>query len=257
VTSPHPAPAAAPPALPAGPYGDAFFAALTDGSLASARVVVPILLEFVRPRRVVDVGCGRGEWLRAFRENGTPVVRGLDGAYVDPAKLLIDPADFTPTDLSRPFTVDGRFDLAISLEVAEHLPPRAARGLVRALTAAAPLVLFSAAIPGQGGTSHVNLQWPEYWQGLFGERGYRRLDPIRPRIWRDRRVAIWYRQNLFLYAAPAALAESAPLQAAAEGADLELIDAAILRQYKTLRGLLAAAPPALWRAIRRRLPGGG
>src|SRR5205823_3545352 len=127
-------------------------------------------------------------------------LRGLDGPSVDASHLLIDPACFTPVDLARCPELAETFDLALCLEVAEHLPPRASRPLVRLLTRAAPLVLFSAAIPGQGGVGHRNEQWPDYWRARFAEFGYRRLDPVRRHVWQDPRVAGWYQQNLYLYA---------------------------------------------------------
>src|SRR5262249_5217435 len=148
------------------PYDAAFYEAQADGSLRSARVVVPLVTRLVEPRSVVDVGCGVGTWLRAFVENGVEDVLGVDGAYVDRNRLCIDPARFQAMDLARPQPLGRTFDLAVCLEVGEHLPTRAAPGLVAMLTAA-PVVLFSAAIPGQGGTNHVNEQWPNFWQRLF------------------------------------------------------------------------------------------
>jgi SAM-dependent methyltransferase len=238
------------------PYDNCFFDQITDESLASARIVVPLLLELVQPESVIDVGCGRGGWLRAFQEHGVERLQGFDGFYVERSKLLIDEGSFTPVDISKPFTVGRSYDLALCLEVAEHLPRHAARGLVRSLAEAAPLVLFSAAVPGQGGTNHINEQWPSYWRALFAERGYRRLDPVRPRIWRNRYVASYYSQNLYLFASPEAIAKSAKLQEEERIANdvvLELIDGRILARYRTLRGILRECPRVMWRAIIRRL----
>lgn len=220
------------------PYGEAYFDAQEQWALESARVVVPVVVDLLNPGSVVDVGCGRGAWLRAFSESGVTALRGLDGPYVDPAKLLVDPGWFEAVDLRRRLTIEGTYDLALCLEVAEHLPKRCARPLVRALTGAAHAVLWSAAIPGQGGTHHVNEQWPGYWEVLFRERGYHRLDPIRPLIWRDQRVAWWYRQNLVLYASDAALARWPRLaadRAPEQGITLELVHPDILARLMAPR----------------------
>lgn len=91
------------------------------------------------------------------------------------------------------------FDLALCLEVAEHLPAEAGAVLVETLTRHAPAVLFSAAIPGQGGTDHVNEAWPEVWQWHFAKAGFDCHDIIRPAIWADARIEPWYRQNLPLF----------------------------------------------------------
>jgi len=147
------------------PYTPAFFQAISDGSTRSARAVVPLLMSLVRPKSVVDVGCGWGKWLTVFREAGVKDVLGIDGPYVDPARTDLAANEFIPHDLTQPLTVKRRFDLAVSLEVAEHLPPEAADGFVSLLASLAPVVAFSAAIPGQGGTGHRNERWPDYSTG--------------------------------------------------------------------------------------------
>jgi hypothetical protein len=86
----------------------------------------------------------------------------------------------------------------VSLEVAEHLPESRAASFVADLCRLAPVVLFSAAIPGQGGTGHVNEQWPGYWADLFGARGYSVSGALRWRIWNDCRVCNWYSQNMLV-----------------------------------------------------------
>ena len=174
-----------------------------DRALDSARIVVPMVVALTHPSSVVDVGCGRGAWLSEFRAQGTSKIAGLDGDYLKPSTLLF-PADcFRPTDLSGKFEIPaGRFDLAICLEVAEHLPAPNSRHLVRQLTLVAPQVLFSAAPPGQGGEGHVNCQPLSYWRRIFEEFGFRMLDPFRPKLRDDRRVAWWYRQNMVLFVSP-------------------------------------------------------
>ncbi len=186
----------------ATPYAPEFYEAVTEGSIRSANVVVPIVLALLgdcRPKSVVDAGCGAAAWLSVFRKQGIEDVLGLDGDYVPASALAIPPERFRAIDLKQPFTDDRRFDLAMSLEVAEHLPAHCAQGFVKSLCRLAPIVLFSAAIPGQGGTDHVNEQWPWYWRHFFAAEGFRMFDPLRPIIFHDRRVEWWYRQNLFLY----------------------------------------------------------
>lgn len=221
-------------------------------------MVVPLVLQLAPVRSVVDVGCGWGAWLRVFLDFNVSTACGMDGGYVDRSRLLIDPASFHPKDLAQPFAVGGSYDLATCLEVAEHLPPSAGRGLIEALTRAAPLVLFSAAPPGQGGVHHVNEQWPAYWRALFAEHGFERLDPIRPRTWRNADVEWYYRQNMFLYAHVDAIASSAVLQEErriSEEADFELVRSSVLGRYASLSGLLREIPGAIARALRRRLAG--
>src|SRR5229473_5374813 len=144
-------------------YGQDFYAQQASPSLESARLVAGFVAELIMPHSVVDVGCGLGGWLRAFGEKGAAVLHGIDGNYVDRSKLYFDPSGFEVADLARSFRIFGRFDLAICVEVAEHIPDAQSGNLIKALTEAAPVVLFSTALPGQGGRGHVNEQWPEYW----------------------------------------------------------------------------------------------
>ncbi len=180
-------------------YGKSFFALQDELSSKSAKVIVPLLWELLRPRSVVDVGSGTARWLAAFRAIGVADVLAIDGDYVDRKSLAIPQELFTARDLTRPVNIDRRFDLAISLEVAEHLPAEAAEVFVQSLVKLAPVVAFSAAIPNQGGDNHVNEQWPEYWAGLFGRHGYHVVDYIRSKVWNDPQVEWYYKQNLLIF----------------------------------------------------------
>jgi SAM-dependent methyltransferase len=180
-------------------YTEDFYTEIRDGSLASARAVVPELLTLLEPKSVVDIGCGTGAWLSAFREKGIEDVRGVDGDYVKRNALLIPQENFQAADLTQPLSLGRRFDLAISLEVAEHIAPERAGIYVDNLTRLSDVIAFSAAIPHQTGHGHVNEQWPDYWRDLFEKRGYRVVDAMRKRIWTLKNVERWYKQNLLIY----------------------------------------------------------
>lgn len=235
-------------------YDGGFFSQQSQGALESARIVVPLVMALLRPERVIDVGCGHGAWLRAFVENGVAMVQGMDGEYVERSRLMIDSNCFVPVDLARPFIVYESFDLAVCLEVAEHVPARSGRTLVKGLTEAAPVVLFSAAVPGQGGRGHLNEQWPGYWRALFAERGFRMLDPIRPRIRDDPRVEWFYRQNILVFASEAALLVHPSLKQIAEGpppVEIEWLHANVVMNRRRLSFLMLAAPQFAWRKLVR------
>lgn len=187
-------------ALPDKSYDFRFFEMLASGSEKSARVVLPLVFDLVRPATVIDVGCGVGSWAAVAKELGAVGVVGVDGAYVDRSQLQIDPSEFVAYDLRQPLSLPGRFDLALCLEVAEHLPPERGAGLIADLAALSDVVLFSAAIPGQGGRHHTNERWQSAWVDAFAAREFKALDVVRPVIWDDERVEWWYRQNCFLFA---------------------------------------------------------
>ena len=180
-------------------YTREFYASHEAGARSSAGVVVPMVMELLSPRSVVDVGCGTGVWARAFRDQGVEDVVGIDGGHLDPSILEIPSEGFLPLDLSEPFRLDRRFDLVVCLEVAEHLPEPSAGGFVASLVGLGDVVLFSAAIPHQGGTDHLNEQWAEYWAERFAGHGYVAVDRLRRRVWGDPRVEWWYQQNLLLF----------------------------------------------------------
>jgi SAM-dependent methyltransferase len=204
-------------------YTPAFYAAQRRWARRSAREIVPLVLADLPVRSVCDVGCGVGAWLSVFAEHGIDDVIGVDGAYAAEADLLIPRDRFVPRDLKSGVDLERSFDLALCLEVAEHLPERHAGPLIDSLVELAPAVLFSAAIPHQGGHGHVNERWQSWWAGLFAAHDYAPVDLVRPRIWRNPRVNSWYKQNLLLYVRRDELAALPPgrfTPAPIEGLDL-------------------------------------
>ena len=179
-------------------YGDDFYAFLSSFAVRSAEQIVPLVLAAGGAASVADFGCGHGAWLSVWRVAGLQV-QGIDGPYVERAKLLIPDANFTPADLAAPISLGRRFDIVQSLETAEHLPGARAAGFVADLTAHADRVLFSAAVPGQGGEHHVNEQTLEYWRALFRAHDYLPVDLVRPQVRNIQSVQAWYRCNTILY----------------------------------------------------------
>ena len=139
-------------------YKKEFFESRKTKTNLSAAALVPIVLELIQPKSAIDVGCATGEWLEVFQQNGVNEIFGIDGEYVDRSLLVIPQENFKALDLSKPFTLDKTYDLAICLEVAEHIAPESAANFIESLTQLAPIILFSAAIPFQVGTHHVNEQ---------------------------------------------------------------------------------------------------
>lgn len=180
-------------------YSRAFFVGQKDRSYNSAQHIVPLIRQIAPIHSVCDVGCGLGMWLRVFLEAGVEDIVGVDGHWVDTDSLIIPVSAFHRADLRESFRLNRRFDLAMSIEVAEHLPESRSRSFVEDLTRLAPVVLFSAAIPRQGGTNHINEKWQSYWAAIFAEYDFEACDVVRPLIWNKAEIARWYRQNIILF----------------------------------------------------------
>jgi SAM-dependent methyltransferase len=206
-------------------YNKFFYEEQQDGSLSSAQAIVPRVLELFSPKSVIDIGCGVGTWLNVFKKQGVPTVMGVDGDYVKPEMLQINKDEFASYDLQKVYQPAKKYDLAISLEVGEHLPDACSDNLVQSLINCSEIVLFSAAIPGQTGTYHINEQYTEYWSKKFHDKGYICIDCIRKKVWKNTDIHYWYKQNILLYVSPKAfeMLNSDELRRCREQTDYEFI----------------------------------
>jgi SAM-dependent methyltransferase len=170
--------------------------ALTD---SSAETILRMLMDAFAPQSVLDVGCGDGRWLRQCEALGATTTAGVDGPWTDVSALLIPRDRFVVQNLEERFSLGRKFDLAISLEVAEHVAPKASEGFIANLVAHSDCVLFGAAIPYQGGFRHINERWQSDWAQSFARHRYRVFDLFRNLIWSSAAVHFWYKQNMLIY----------------------------------------------------------
>ena len=181
-------------------YSSEFYDYIDSGSRSSARTVANLLLGELELSSLLDVGAGHGAWAAEWMKAGVEDVVAVDGHYVDVGQLAVPVKRFVSHDLSQPLDLNRRFDLVQSLEVAEHLSEVHSDIFIDSLVRHGDIILFSAAVPNQGGEHHVNEQPPEYWRRRFAARGYAPFDWLRPRLAMNREVKAWYRFNSFLYA---------------------------------------------------------
>lgn len=181
-------------------YNDSFFSELERGSFVSAQKILPIVNSLIQPKSVLDVGCGVGHWLKVcLDELAIEDIQGIEGPYVKDEFISIPIQNLLKADLKKEINLNRKFDLVMSMEVAEHIPEEFADTFVKTLTNHGDFILFSAAIKGQLGTYHINEQMPEYWASKFEAHNYIAVDIVRPRIWNDKEIAYWYRQNTILF----------------------------------------------------------
>jgi len=204
-------------------YDNDFFKKHEKVFRESARCVLPLIIDWFAPKSLIDVGCGEGAWLIEASLLGIEDLTGCDGQWVDPGEMLARGIKFHSIDIAETIPVSRRFDVALCLEVAEHLVPSRAESLVDDLCRLSDVIVFSAAIPHQGGTGHINERYPSYWAGLFSRTGFECFDIVRPRVWSNDRVGWWYRQNAVLYATGCAADRLRQVSATETGTVLDLV----------------------------------
>ncbi|MGN6556682.1 MAG: class I SAM-dependent methyltransferase [Solirubrobacterales bacterium] len=160
-------------------------------------VVVPEIVSSFEPSSAVDLGCGDGQWTIGLARRGVRTV-GVDSAEIDRDGHHL--ATFLRRDLT---AMDSgcldRSDICLCFEVAEHLPQGAADPLVALISSTSDIVLFSAAVPGQGGTGHLNEQPHSYWIDRFTIHGFSPDQTWRNRFSQCSSVSPWYRGNMIVF----------------------------------------------------------
>ncbi len=171
----------------------------------SAQVISRLLMDAISPKSVLDIGCGIGIWLNEFKKlKGVEKVQGIDGEWVlntplDINRDEIEIYNFESSDSKINCIGNFKYDLAICLEMAEHVSCAKSNFIVDTLIKASDVIYFSAATPRSGGIHHINEKWQTYWIEKFKKRGYVVIDYIRPKIWNDDRVCYFYKEESFVF----------------------------------------------------------
>lgn len=180
-------------------YNERFFSNEGNSARSSAKVIFPYILEKIKPKTIIDFGCGTGEWLKIAKQyEYVEKVVGLDGDYAAKTNVL-DAEEFFPYDLNTEIDLHIKFDMAMSLEVAEHIRESSAHTFIGNLARHADIVLFSAALPHQGGKYHINEQYPSYWEAIFRSYGFVMCDCLRKIFWNIKDIDVWYKQNIMFF----------------------------------------------------------
>ncbi len=164
----------------------------------SSEEILKCVFELLNPKSVLDVGCGRGAWLKSAKDLGAKTIYGIDGSWNNGKEIDKD-IIFKSINLNEYFELERNFDLTLCLEVAEHLDKSSSEKIISSLVKTSDVILFSAAFKYQGGVGHLNENLHSYWADLFYKFDFLPFDIIRPNFWDNKKVSYWYRQNTFLY----------------------------------------------------------
>lgn len=218
-------------------------------NLNAPEMIAPIIYNLVKPTSIIDIGCGVGTFLYAFKSLNVKKVHGVDGAWVNSELLerYLTEDEFTRADLSKPFVSNEKYDLVLCLEVAEHIKEEDSENLIQTLVNAGDLILFSAAVPYQSGQNHVNEQWPTYWKQKFSRFGYQLIDTVRQRFWNMDMPEFWYKQNVFFVVKEACISKYSFLANHVGGDTLDLIHPDLyLKNSEQLYAIEKGAKPILF-----------
>ncbi len=186
-------------------YNNSYYEELDKEALKSSSLIAQTISKAFSPKKVLDVGCGTGALLKAFKDIK---IEGIGLEYSEVALDICHSRDLKVIkfDLERKSVIQNinqdSFDLVISLEVAEHLPESVSDNYIDLLCSYGKVIIFTAATLGQGGTDHVNEQPHEYWINKFWVRNYI-FDQVLSFEWRNewriRHIAPWYYNNLMIF----------------------------------------------------------
>lgn len=184
-------------------YDNNFYTERRKVTSSSAEKILNIVFNECKPESILDIGCATGIWLALAKEKGVNTILGIDGDWVPQEHLEIKKNEFIQENIEHITKVKSlvktKFDMSLCIEVAEHLTEGTAIQLVDLLTSSSEVVLFSAAIPGQGGTGHINEQLQSYWKNEFHGKDFICIDLIRPKVWAESDVNLIYKQNIMVY----------------------------------------------------------
>jgi len=180
-------------------YNKKFYDEVSQSSLNSAKAIAPYIIKKFNPNSLVDFGCGDGSWLKPFLDRNIDIT-GIEGDWIKNTNTKIPLENYILSNFEKKnIKIEGKFDFVLCLEVLEHLNEEIGLYLIKKMTSISDLILFSAAIPGQGGTNHINERWQSHWINLFKSYSYFPDLNIRYHFWNDSRVASYYRQNIILF----------------------------------------------------------
>jgi hypothetical protein len=184
----------------AGIYDSSFYTGMKDDHYHSAVKFFKHLFQHYRPDSLVDFGAGTGAWIKAARDLGVKTILGIEGEWVkNSASHIVPGLPYHYQNMEDPVCLERHFDMAMSLDVAEHLTQSRADTFLDDMCTAADFIMFGAAMSLQLGANHINEQNQTYWIEKFRARGYICRDFFRAPLWFHNDIQANYLQNTFVF----------------------------------------------------------
>jgi len=153
-------------------YDKDFFLSNQEEGLKIYEWFVPLLHNIFKFQSIVDFGCATGSSLFYALKQGVSDVLGIEGSPEAFSNLLIDKKYIIQHDLREPLKVDRKYDIALSIEVAEHINKKYTDIYLESMCNSSDLIIFTGATPNQGGKCHINEQSHEWWIQKFREHSF-------------------------------------------------------------------------------------
>lgn len=202
---------------------------------------------------VVDIGCGMAAFSKVFQESGVEKVTLIDHPNFKASNCLVKQEfQFIPCNLDKEIPENLSADLLICTEVLEHITKKRSLQVLDFITSCSDIIIFSAAIPRQGGLGHINEQRHEFWIKEFKKREFDYADLFKTKIINDESIFYWLRQNIFIFFKnqPA----NSPLKNAKWlGENFEIVSDYILTKKYGFSELVKLLPKAFYHSIKKRL----
>jgi GT2 family glycosyltransferase/glycosyltransferase involved in cell wall biosynthesis len=128
------------------------------------------LIAEIQPNTVLDAGCAMGFLVEALRRRGVAAY-GVDISEYAIQNVHVDIQPYCWVgSVTAPFP--QKYDLIVSIEVLEHMPKQEAEQAIVNFCNHADDIVFSSTPFDYREVTHVNVQNPEYWAGIFARQGF-------------------------------------------------------------------------------------
>jgi hypothetical protein len=170
-------------------YGQDFFAHRFDEIGWRGSIMCDTIQGILHPATLVDVGCGIGDLVEAFRLRGV-AAWGVEGSEFSFPYRRVRKSLLLRMDLRKPQKLERNVsELALCFEVAEHIEPEYTEIFFDNLVMFSDSILFSSfAGESSHAVGHVNQNPMSFWCDQFKRRGYTKVEGIGDRMryeWSD------------------------------------------------------------------------